>query len=219
MGRSTKKGPFVEERLLARIERDERGQPEADGQDLVADVDRVPRDGRAHDRRPRRAQARAGLHLRVDGRPQARRVRADPDVPRPLRRAEGTGVRDFDGRSKRQPGDADGARERALPARRPAQGAAGRRPGARHARARGAGAPGVLAAGRGARHPQADRVGGRERREQPRAGRRRHGDRRDPRRRGPYPQALARPRPRPRDPDRAKTSHVVGFTEADERRD
>ena len=49
---------------------------QADGQDLVADVHDLPRDGRAHDRRPRRPQARARVRHRVDGRPQARRVRA-----------------------------------------------------------------------------------------------------------------------------------------------
>src|SRR5207237_9016020 len=36
-------------------------------------------------------QARAGLHLRADGRPQARRVRAHPHVPRPRGRREGPG--------------------------------------------------------------------------------------------------------------------------------
>src|SRR5207248_3714453 len=58
---------------------------------LVAYLYRLPGDGRAHDRRPRRPQARARLHLRADGRPQARRVRADADVPRPLRRPGGEG--------------------------------------------------------------------------------------------------------------------------------
>ena len=53
-------------------------EPEADGQDLVAHLDGLPGDGRAHDRRPRRPQARARVRLRVDGRPQARRVRARP---------------------------------------------------------------------------------------------------------------------------------------------
>ena len=54
-------------------------------QHLVARVDDLPGDGRPHDRRPRRAQARARVHLRVDGRPQAGRVRADAAVPRPRR--------------------------------------------------------------------------------------------------------------------------------------
>src|SRR5262249_43700698 len=38
---------------------------------------------------PRRPQARARVHLRADGRAQARRVRADADVPRPLGRQAG----------------------------------------------------------------------------------------------------------------------------------
>src|SRR3954447_5037038 len=63
----------------------EPGQPADHGQDLVARVDDLPRHGRAHHRRPRRPQARARVRLRGDGRPQARRVRADPDVPRPRR--------------------------------------------------------------------------------------------------------------------------------------
>src|SRR5688500_18235990 len=67
----------------------ERVGQQADGQDLVARVGDLPRHGRPHDRRPRRAQARAGLHLGVDGRPQARRVRADAAVPRPRRRRQG----------------------------------------------------------------------------------------------------------------------------------
>ncbi len=79
MSRSSKKGPFVEERLMSRIEADERGRREADDPHLVAHVHGLPGDGRAHDRRPRRPQARAGVHHRADGRPQARRVRADAD--------------------------------------------------------------------------------------------------------------------------------------------
>src|SRR5438105_3223104 len=55
------------------------------------DVHDLPRDGRAHDRGPRRPQARAGLHLGADGRAQAGRVRADTHVPRPFGRPPGTG--------------------------------------------------------------------------------------------------------------------------------
>ena len=36
MGRSTKKGPFVDERLMRRIEQMNSPEPEADDQDLVA---------------------------------------------------------------------------------------------------------------------------------------------------------------------------------------
>ena len=89
MGRSTKKGPWVEERLMRRIDDDERGRQQADGQDLVADLDVFPEmvghTIAVHDG----TQARARLHLRVDGRPQARRVRADPHLPLPLRHRQG----------------------------------------------------------------------------------------------------------------------------------
>ena len=47
------------------------------------ELDHLPGDGRSHDRRSRRPQARARVRVRADGRPQARRVRADADVPRP----------------------------------------------------------------------------------------------------------------------------------------
>src|SRR4051812_43460159 len=68
----------------------ERRQHQDDGAHLVARVDDLPRDGRAHDRRPRRPQARARVRLGGDGRPQAGRVRAHAHVPRP--RFEGPGA-------------------------------------------------------------------------------------------------------------------------------
>ena len=72
-------GPFVE---AARPRRgDERRRREADDPHLVARLHGLPRDGRAHDRGARRAQARAGVRVRADGRAQARRVRAHTDVP------------------------------------------------------------------------------------------------------------------------------------------
>src|ERR1700675_2064565 len=70
---------------------DEREKREADDPPLVAHLPRLPGDGRAHDRGPRRPQARAGVHLRADGRAQARRVRAHPSLPRPRRRPEDAG--------------------------------------------------------------------------------------------------------------------------------
>ena len=57
MGRSTKKGPWVEERADEADQRDERVRPETDGQNLVADLDVFPEmvghtiavhDGRKH---------------------------------------------------------------------------------------------------------------------------------------------------------------------------
>src|SRR4051795_10143893 len=56
---------------------------------MVAGLDDLPGDGRAHDRRPRRPQARARVRVGVDGRPQAGRVRAHAPVPRACRLREG----------------------------------------------------------------------------------------------------------------------------------
>ena len=85
MSRSSKKGPFVQERLMARIE-----AMNASGEkrmlktwsrtstifpDMVGHTIAV-HDGRKHV---------PGVRLRVDGRSQARRVRADASVPRPCR--------------------------------------------------------------------------------------------------------------------------------------
>ena len=90
MGRSTKKGPWVEEALMKRINAmNESGQkqmlktwsrtstifPEMVGHTIAV------HDGRKHV---------PGLHLRVDGRPQAGRVRPDPHLPRPLRHRQGS---------------------------------------------------------------------------------------------------------------------------------
>src|SRR3954449_9673789 len=55
---------------------------------LVARVDDLPRDGRPHDRRPRRAQARPRVRLRGHGRAQARRVRPHAHVSRACRHGE-----------------------------------------------------------------------------------------------------------------------------------
>src|SRR5439155_24805741 len=57
--------------------------------DLVPYVHHLPRDGGPHRRRARRAQARAGVHLGVDGGAQARRVRAHPGVSGPCRQRPG----------------------------------------------------------------------------------------------------------------------------------
>ena len=93
MGRSTKKGPFVEERLLARIEQMNESGTKQMIKTWSRELDDLPRDGRPHDRRPRRPQARARVRLRVDGRPQAGRVRAHAHVPGPLREQGGAAER------------------------------------------------------------------------------------------------------------------------------
>ena len=91
MPRSLKKGPFVDDHLLAQGRRAQLLEREACHQDLVAPFDDHPRHGRPHDRRPRRPQARAGLRDRVDGRPQARRVRArrGPSATTPAKNGRG----------------------------------------------------------------------------------------------------------------------------------
>ena len=164
-------------------------------------LDDLPRDGRAHDRRPRRPQARAGVRLRVDGRPQARRVRADPHLPRPLRR----GRRALAMAARPRPDAPTVAREGALRAR--------------VARARRASSPTRSAASPSSEaHDAAALLAARRRRATSRKlldsaaanaennhdlDRRRHADRRRSRvDEGPTMQALARPRPRPRDADR-----------------
>jgi large subunit ribosomal protein L2 len=59
---------------------DEPREREESHQDVVAPVDRRPRDGRAHARRAQREEVHPGLRHREHGRPQARRVRADAPV-------------------------------------------------------------------------------------------------------------------------------------------
>ena len=82
MSRSSKKGPFVDPKLMKRVEEMNETQAEADAEDLVAHLHDLPRVRRPHDRRSRRAQARARVRVGVDGRPQAGRVRAHPHLSR-----------------------------------------------------------------------------------------------------------------------------------------
>src|SRR5215211_5612382 len=88
-GEGARYGTQSEEGAVRRrppVEEDRRAEPQArqaGDPHLVAALDDHPRHGRAHDRGPRRAQARARVHLGVHGRPQARRIRADPDLPHP----------------------------------------------------------------------------------------------------------------------------------------
>ena len=86
--RELKNASQPEEGSLRRRPPDEEGgRPERQGhqerhQDVVPSLhDRAGHD-RPHDRGARRPQARPGVRDRLDGRPQARRVRADPHLPR-----------------------------------------------------------------------------------------------------------------------------------------
>ena len=196
---SSKKGPFVEERLLARIQK----MNDSGSKNMIRTWSRtstvVPRHGRAHDRGPRRAQARAGVHLGADGRAQARRVRADASLPRPRRRPEDAG-------EEALMAAVESARTVQATAKfvrispRKARLVDGQHPRAQ--RARGAHHPRVHRARGGRRDREGAALGRRERRVEPGPAL----ERRRPRRRGrlrrrrPDAQALARPRPRPRRP-------------------
>src|SRR3954447_27041688 len=87
--------PFLQEGAVGRGAPDaarrvhERLQQQDDAPHLVADVDDLPRDGGPHHRRPRRPQARSRVRVGVDGRPQARRVRADAPLPRTRLQGQG----------------------------------------------------------------------------------------------------------------------------------
>jgi large subunit ribosomal protein L2 len=87
--------PFQQEGPLGRRAADvarrspQRGQQQKNAAYLVARVDDLPRDGRPHDRRPRRQETRPRLHQRGDGRTQAGRVRAHACLPWPRRLGQG----------------------------------------------------------------------------------------------------------------------------------
>ena len=83
MSRSTKKGPFIDPKLLKKVEAVQRDERAHGDPHLVARLDDHAGDGRPDDRRARRPPARAGLRDGEHGRPQAGRVRADAALPRP----------------------------------------------------------------------------------------------------------------------------------------
>ena len=89
MTRSLKKGPFVDHHLLAKVEKAVGHQGQEADQDLVAPLDDPARFHRPDDRRAQRQAARAGLRHRPDGRPQARRIRADAHLQGSPGRQEG----------------------------------------------------------------------------------------------------------------------------------
>jgi ribosomal protein L22 len=89
MSRSSKKGPWVEERLLAKVnkmnEENRRQMIRTWSRTSTIFPEMVGHTLAVHDR----PQARACVRQRVDGRPQAWRVRSDARVPRPRRLWEG----------------------------------------------------------------------------------------------------------------------------------
>ena len=70
VSRSSKKGPWVEERLMARVEA-LNASNSSSAQDLVSCLDHLPRDRRSHHHRPQRPQARPDARLGEDGQPEA----------------------------------------------------------------------------------------------------------------------------------------------------
>ena len=88
MARSVKKGPFVDDHLMKKVQALNEANREERDQDLVAALDDHPGHDRAHLRGPQRAQVHSRVRHREHGRPQARRVLADANVPRPFRRPE-----------------------------------------------------------------------------------------------------------------------------------
>ena len=90
MPRSVKKGPFVDDHL---IEEDREPRRRRKSKKVIKTWSRrstiIPEMRRPHVRGAQRPQVRPGVRHREHGRPQARRVRADPHLPRPLRRPQG----------------------------------------------------------------------------------------------------------------------------------
>ena len=91
MPRSVWKGPFVDGYLLEESRRRAFVGPLGSDQDLEPPLDDPAAIRRAHLRRPQRPEAHPGLRHRGHGRPQVRRVLADPDLPEPFggRRSHG----------------------------------------------------------------------------------------------------------------------------------
>ena len=91
MARSIKKGPFIDGHLQKKIE-DAQAQS---SKKVIKTWSRrstiAPGSGGPHFRGPQRAKIRASVRQRKHGRSQARRVRADADLPRSRRRQEGQG--------------------------------------------------------------------------------------------------------------------------------
>ena len=193
MSRSSKKGPFIDPRLLARIEELNTSRTKRMIKTWSRASTVFPEMVGPHDRGPRRSQARPRVRQRGHGRPQARRVRSDPHVPRPRGRSAGEAALMAE---KKAPITEEITRVRAQS--RFVRGSARKaRVVLVHIRGKSvvqaACGAAVHAARRGQGHPRDARVGRGQRRGEPRS-RSEHAARRGGLRgRGPDPQALAAP--------------------------
>ena len=91
MARSVWKGPFVDGYLLKKAEKARADRAQRGDQDLVAPLDDPAAVRRPDLRRLQRPEVHPGARHREHGRPQVRRVLADPHLHRPLGRQEGEG--------------------------------------------------------------------------------------------------------------------------------
>ena len=92
MGRSLRKGPYVDERLLAKVEKQQRGSSREPlktwSRDCTVVPDFIGHTFLVHNGRQFTEVVRDGRH----GRPQARRILPDPPVPRSFgRQGQGGG--------------------------------------------------------------------------------------------------------------------------------
>ena len=86
VSRSSKKGPFIDAQIAEGSTRSIAPTSEAGDPHLGTSVNDLPWHGRAYSGGTQREGPRADLRVRADGRAQARRVRADANVPWPRRR-------------------------------------------------------------------------------------------------------------------------------------
>ena len=206
MARSVWKGPFVDGYLLKKARSRARSGAQRGDQDLVAPLDDPAAVRRPDLRRLQRPEAHPGARHRGHGRPQVRRVRADPHLLRPRRRQEGEeevshGQAEAPpARSRDNEAKAVARMLRVSPQKLNLVAAADPRQEGRRRRS----PTSTFSRKRIAGDVQARclEIGDRQRREQPRPRRRRPGRRRGLRRQGAGDEALPRPCPRPRRPDR-----------------
>ncbi len=74
MGRSLKKGPFVNAKLLKAIEEMNAANEKKVIKDMVKTINNIPADGGTHDRSARRKKACSCIYYRRHGRSQTGRI-------------------------------------------------------------------------------------------------------------------------------------------------